>query len=542
VIIECASEAAAFYAVQTLAQIVDQCGERLPCLSIDDFPEFEERGVYYDLARGRVPTLESLLLMADTLAHFKINQLQLYIEHTFAFRQHPKIGKGASPLTADDVLCLDAFCRNRHIELVPSLASFGHMSSMLYHPEYRDMTEDRGVGDYKDPDAGGAHHRKAWTIAPGKRQTYDFLDSLFSEFLPLFSSSRFNVCCDETWDLGTGQSYDACKRRGKGRVYLDHILKLRTLSKRYGKSIMFWGDIIRKYPDLVPEIPKDVILLDWGYDSHHDFNRVRDYARVEVPFYACPGTRGWVSLFPQLHDSAANIMGYAAAGRRSGARGLLNTDWGDGGHYNFMEYSWFGYLVGAEQSWNTKGSYDTFTKRFVDRFLGSSSSELVKAVDELGELHCLTYPHYYESIWQHIFFAPEGDDLFSKPELCDVLVTRNRKPAKARVRLNSALGKKTARAAKRVSDVLTAHLRDGASDPYDVLVYWIFAADTLAHAGKKLATLGPGGRSTKAARRVLKKEMLGLQKRFEKLWMARNRRSEIRITLDRYRKAVRSLT
>jgi len=541
VTIECATEAGAFYGIQTLSQILDQSGDRLPCLSIDDYPDFAERGMYLDLARGRVPTIESLLLLADTLAHFKINQLQLYIEHTFAFRGHPDIGKGASPISADDILCLDAFCRKRHIELVPSLASFGHMATILKHPQYRHLAEDRGVGDYKDPDARARNHYKAWTIVPGKRESYDFLDSLFSEFLPLFSSKRFNVCCDETWDLGTGQSYDACKKRGKGRVYLDHILKLRTISKRYGKKIMFWGDIIRDYPELVPKIPKDVILLDWGYSSRDKFSRVSDFKRVDLPFYVCPGTRGWVSLFPQLHESAGNIMGYAAAGKRYGAVGLLNTDWGDGGHYNFMEYSWFGYLVGAEQSWNTKGDYESFTKRFVERFLGSSSAALVKAVDELGELNSLDYPKYYESIWQHIYFAPAGDALFSKPEACEVFTTRKRKPAIATIRLNSALGRKTAERTTRVRDVLTAHLRDDATDPYDIMVYWIFACDTLIHAGNKLAVLGPGGKDTKAARRKLKREMTELQKRFETLWMARNERSEIRITLNRYRKALRSL-
>lgn len=60
-----------------------------------------------------------------------------------------------------------------------------------------------------------------------------------------------------------------------------------------------------------------------------------------------------------------NIAGFAVAGRKYGASGLLNTDWGGDGHHNCMEYSWPGYLFGAEQSWNTSANAENFTARIV---------------------------------------------------------------------------------------------------------------------------------------------------------------------------------
>jgi N-acetyl-beta-hexosaminidase len=248
------SVSASFHALQTLNQIARQSRPgTLPCLQIDDWPDFADRGVYYDVCRGRVPKLDQLLQMVDQLAHYKINHFQLYIEHTFLFRGHPDIGKEASPLTAEDILTLDRHCRERHIELVPSLASFGHLATVLKHPQYHALAET------------AAHH----SLSPANPQTYTFLDSLFSEFLPLFSSKRFNVCCDEVMDLGNGQSSALCKKKGKGEVYLSHIVKLSHLARQYGKQIMFWGDIIRHYPDLIKKIPQDVTVLDWGYDYNH---------------------------------------------------------------------------------------------------------------------------------------------------------------------------------------------------------------------------------------------------------------------------------
>ena len=56
-----------------------------------------------DVSRGKVPTLETLYTLADTLAAYKYNQLQLYTEHTFDFQSHPLIGRGAGSLSADDI-------------------------------------------------------------------------------------------------------------------------------------------------------------------------------------------------------------------------------------------------------------------------------------------------------------------------------------------------------------------------------------------------------------------------------------------------------
>ncbi len=537
------SPAAVAHGVQTLRQLVGQSGATLPCLTIDDWPDFAERGVYYDVCRGRMPKLERLMELADHLARYKINHLQLYIEHTFAFRGHPSIGVGASPLTAQDILTLDAYCAARGIELVPSLASFGHLETVLSHPAYRHLAEDWGVGRYVAPkDAVPIWFKhKAWTLSPAVPEIYDFLDSLFGEFLPLFRSTRFNICCDETCDLGLGQSYDLCRRKGKGVVYLDHIRKVRDLCRKYGKSVMFWGDIIRRYPDLIKAIPHDVTVLDWGYSYKQDFDRIRDFKAADLPFFACPGTSSWVSLFPRLPEAMANIHGFAAAGFRHGAQGLLNTDWGDGGHYNFMELSWHGYLFGAEQGWNTTADRASFTTRFAALFLKIDGKPLAKAIVELGDVSQAHGGPYYQSIWSHTLFGLPGDGVFRQTEPVDLSEGVHGAVVVTKKRFDAAFASRYLARIEKARDVLAAASRIAGADPVGVLPYWVFAADTIACAARKLSVFGPGGHDTPAARRAIKREMASLMKRFEALWMARNRRSEIRITLKRYRRAIDAL-
>ena len=51
-----------------------------------------------DVSRDKVPTIATLTALVDRLASLKVNQVQLYSEHTFAYRDHPEVHAAASPL------------------------------------------------------------------------------------------------------------------------------------------------------------------------------------------------------------------------------------------------------------------------------------------------------------------------------------------------------------------------------------------------------------------------------------------------------------
>src|SRR6516164_3088746 len=95
-------------ATATLRQLLRQFGHRLPYLNIRDWPDFPRRGVMLDISRGRVPKLETLLDLAEKLAEFKINELQLYTEHTFAYRKYQSVWQSWGALTAKEIKILDA--------------------------------------------------------------------------------------------------------------------------------------------------------------------------------------------------------------------------------------------------------------------------------------------------------------------------------------------------------------------------------------------------------------------------------------------------
>lgn len=537
------SAAGVFYGIQTLSQLVSQTpGGGVPCMTVRDEPDFADRGVYYDVARGRVPTLESLVALARLLASYKVNMLQLYVEHTFVFKNHPAIGRDASPLTPDDIRALDAECRSLHIELVPSLASFGHLATVLCaSPEFAGMAEDFCRMEYRSPEAKSMAawklHR-GWTLSPANPAIYPFLESLFDEFLPCFTSKRFNVCCDETWDLGLGQSYELCNRLGRGNVYLGHILKLRDLAAKHGKTIMFWGDIIRKYPDLIPQIPKDVTVLDWGYTWDHPFRRTEDFKKAGVEFIVCPSTSAYVSLFARLPESRASIVGFANAGKEFGARGLLNTDWGDGGHYNFMENSVYGYLFGAEISWNVGADQASFDSRFCRLFLRTSSRAVEDALREFGEISYLHLDPYYQSAWRHALFGASGDAIFKGRQPVSAVYIEDGAITCGNVSFDAAYAAAVRKRLAAIREVFVGLAGEKGVDPFGVLPYWIFAVDATDCAARKVEAFGPGGFDTPEARAAIAAELRSLRRRFVALWNARNRTSEIRISLALYDAAI----
>jgi hexosaminidase len=337
----------AFYALQTLKQIIRVSQGHLRCLKIKDWPDFPNRGVMLDISRDKVPSMDTLYSLVETLAELKINQFQLYTEHTFAYQNHSIVWQDSSPMTSQQVLELDKYCKQRYIELVPNQNSFGHMSRWLKHEPYRQYAE---APDGCETIWGWY---EAFSLCPIDPRSIELLSELYDELLPNFSSQQFNVGCDETIDLGIVRSKQMCEEKGKGQVYLDFLMKIHEQLRKRDMTMMFWGDIIIKYPQLIEELPKDIVVLEWGYRADHPYNdRCEKYSQAAVPFYVCPGTSTWNSVAGRTDNAVSNLLNAAENGLKYGAIGFINTNWGDNGHWQPMSVCYLGYMYGAAVSWS----------------------------------------------------------------------------------------------------------------------------------------------------------------------------------------------
>jgi len=340
-----------FYAIQTIKQLARQSRGGLPCVEIADWPDIPNRGVMLDISRNKVPKMETLFQLVDFFAEMKFNQIQLYMEHTFAYRGHETAWQEFSPMTPEQVLALDAYCRERFIELAPNQNSFAHLEWWLKHDRYKGLAENPAA---------------PFTLNPVDPQAIEFLGGLYDDLLPNFTSANFNVGCDET-DLGNGKSKEACAKQGVARVYFDFLMKVHELVKQRGHTMQFWADIIFNHPELIPELPKDVTAMLWGYEADHPYaNQTQRMKEVGVPFYVCPGTSSWNCLLGRTDNMIGNMRNAAENGTKNGARGLLVTDWGDGGHWQYLPISFAGYAYAAALSWSFDANRNLDLARALD--------------------------------------------------------------------------------------------------------------------------------------------------------------------------------
>jgi hypothetical protein len=283
----------------------------------------------------------------DRLAEWKINHFQFYTEHTFAYAGHEVVWQHASPITAEEIMQLDAYCRQRFVELVPSQASFGHMDRWLKHAAYRHLAES--------PDGWEIWGRRVpypFTLNPLHPGSFELVAGLYRDLLPHFSSRLFNINGDEAFDLGQGASKQAVEQRGKPAIYFEFINKLYREVQKAGRQMLYWADFYWQHPESTPMHPVGATALEWGYDADHDFAGHTDrLAAAGIPFYVCPGTSAWNSFLGRTDNAVANIINAAEKGLRKGAIGLLNTDWGDNGSQAYLPVSYLGIACGAANAW-----------------------------------------------------------------------------------------------------------------------------------------------------------------------------------------------
>lgn len=376
--------AGVFYGVATFCQIVQQYGAELPHLTVNDFPEIAVRGVMLDASRDKVPTMETLYNLIDRLAGWKINHLQLYLEHTFAYQNHPDVWAEASPFTSEEIRAIDAFCRARHIELVPNQNSLGHMERWLKHERYAHLAEKpEGFtlpwGPFSPPTS----------LNPIDPESLTLISSLYDELLPNFTSKWLNVGGDEPWELGQGRSKPVADEIGEGRVYLNYLLKLYEEVTGRGYRMMFWDDIIVKYPELVPELPKDITAMIWGYEATDPLEEhCRTFDGSGIPFYVCAGTSTWNTFAGRTENMIGNQRIAIENSLKYGAVGYLNTDWGDNGHVQTLPVSYMGFAYGAAVSWYYPANRDLDLAQAVSLFAFEDATGIMGRIAyDLGNVY-----------------------------------------------------------------------------------------------------------------------------------------------------------
>jgi hypothetical protein len=371
------------YGAATLIQLCRISCEGIGCVEIEDEPSFAVRGYMLDVSRGRIPKMDCLKKLVDRLALYKINQLQLYMENCLRLDGFEEVWSQTDPFTPQEILELDDYCCTREIELVPCIATFGHLYDLLRSESFRKFSEM----DTEVAEPFTWYNRMRYhMINAADPESFTLIKNILDQLIPLFSSRKINICCDETFDLGKGKSASMTQKKGYAKMYLSYVNRLVDYLQTMGKEVLIWGDVVKNHSQHLGKLNSQVTCLNWYYDYGVKEEDVKIFSDKCLKQYVCPSVIGHNRLVNDYDLSFTNIRDMAKLGNQFHAEGLLNTDWGDFGHINMPSLSTPGMIYGAAQGWNVGDDRDFCsidqTISFVE--YGDSSKKLVGMLRELS--------------------------------------------------------------------------------------------------------------------------------------------------------------
>ena len=195
-----------FYGIQSLRQMISSSKDAaLPCVSIEDKPQFTWRGLLLDPARHFLDK-EFIKRYLDLMAYHKLNRLQLHLTDDQGWRieikKYPELTKVGAYRNEDgkqyggfytqqDLKEIVDYAQKRFITVVPEFEMPGHASA--------------AVASYPFLSCQGKPIpvETQWGIfptvfCPGKESTFTFLEEVLDEITGIFPTPYIHIGGDES--------------------------------------------------------------------------------------------------------------------------------------------------------------------------------------------------------------------------------------------------------------------------------------------------------------------------------------------------------
>lgn len=238
--------AGAINALTSLYQLIDT-DSNLPFIEISDDARYPYRGIHIDPARHffSVDTIKKII---EEVSLVKINKLHLHLSDDQGFRiyidKYPQLAKqcGKQYYSKSDIEDIVEFARLRGIEIIPEIDMPGHTRAIIAaYPELSCKGETVELAT-----CGGIYPA---ILCPGKEETFQFIEKILDEIIPLFPGEYFHIGGDEA-PKHNWKTCPACQKRIKEEGLKDETNLKGYFSKRvsdyiigkYGKKIICWND------------------------------------------------------------------------------------------------------------------------------------------------------------------------------------------------------------------------------------------------------------------------------------------------------------
>ncbi len=279
IVIKAASAKGAFYAVQTLLQLLPDAIENdqmtntiwaVPCCTITDAPRFAWRGMHLDVGRHFFP-IEFVKRYIDLMAMHKFNRFHWHLTDDQGWRieikKYPKlteigayrngtiVSKKSSGVqeyydgqryggfyTQEQIRDIVQYAADRFVTIVPEIEMPGHCLAAL--AAYPELACDQG------PFATATKWGGFRPVFCPKEETFTFLENVLTEVIALFPSEYVHLGGDEVKKESWEES-EFCQELMQ-KEHLDNEMELQSYFMRHmerflnskGKKMIGWDEIL----------------------------------------------------------------------------------------------------------------------------------------------------------------------------------------------------------------------------------------------------------------------------------------------------------
>ena len=259
------TSAGAFYALQTIRQLVES-GEWLTG-AIVDYPRFDYRGILIDISRHH-RSVEFLKRQIDMMARLKMNRLHLHLTDAAGWRieveAYPRLTeyaawrKGATwkewwsrdnrdyaemgtegayggYLTKEDAKELVRYAADRYITIIPEIEMPGHSAEVV--AAYPELACSQKPEQQED-------------LCIGKEATFEMMQTILDEIIEIFPSEYIHIGGDEATKKSWTECEDCQRRmREEGLESVDElqsymIHRIEEYLNARGRQIIGWDEIL----------------------------------------------------------------------------------------------------------------------------------------------------------------------------------------------------------------------------------------------------------------------------------------------------------
>ena len=273
------SDAGFFYAETTLRQLFMTYGGSLPCVYIEDIPEYEWRGFMLDVSRTFYP-VEFVLKLVDAAAFHKLNRFHWHLTDDQGWRfnvpEYPRLAEIGSLrkslrlpeheapkggfYTDDDIHRVVEYAAARHVIVVPEVETPGHASAVLAaYPELGCtggpyFVEDR-LGIFDD------------VLCAGNNAVFTVFEKVFDTVCRLFPGPYVHIGGDEC-PRTRWKECPKCQVRMKQEGLSDENMLQGFLTSKFAKMLEERGKIPIGWDEVLDGtshfgLPSSLIVQSW---------------------------------------------------------------------------------------------------------------------------------------------------------------------------------------------------------------------------------------------------------------------------------------